>query len=61
MVAIDGTYAAYAGDKTITSLVQPLEMMARQAVKLILDMVEERGEIPKEAILPITVEQGETL
>ncbi len=61
MVAIDGTYAAYAGDKTITALVQPLEMMARQAVKLILDMVEERGEIPKETILPITVEQGETL
>lgn len=62
MVAIDGTYAIYAGEKTVTALVQPLEQMARQAVRLILGMVEGGGEAPPlETILPITVEPGETL
>lgn len=61
VVAIDGTYVTRIGEKTVTALVQPLEEMARQSVHLILDLVEERRRPPLETVLPISLQQGETV
>lgn len=61
VIAIDGTYVTRIGERTVTSLVQPLEAMAQRAVGLILDLVEERPQPPLETILPVTLQPGSTL
>lgn len=61
MVAIDGTYLTLAGEKLITSIVQPVEEMADKAVEMILDMVEgNASSVPMEAVFPVTVRMGDT-
>lgn len=60
MVSIDGTYATIMGEKMITSVVQPVEEIANQAVKIILDMVEGKGPVPLETVLPVEVRTGDT-
>lgn len=60
MVSIDGTYATVSGEKIITSVVQPVEEMANQAVKIILDMVEGKGPVPLKTVMPVTIQIGDT-
>ena len=60
MVSIDGTYATAVGEKIITSVVQPIEEMAHQAVRIILDMVEGKGTVPLTTVLPVTLRMGDT-
>lgn len=61
LVAIDGTYVTRVGEKTVTAVVQPVEAMAQRAVALILDMVEETGEVPLQTVLPVHIQEGDTL
>lgn len=61
LVAIDGTYVTLIGEKTVTAIVQPIEEMAQRAVDLILDLVEDKGPIPVETVLPVSLQRGETI
>lgn len=61
MVAIDGTYVTRMGNLQVAAIVQPLEEMAEKAVDLIVDMVERNIRPPAETIVPVSVQEGDTV
>lgn len=58
-IAYDGTFITDCGFYSITSIVQPIELLAKEAAGMIVSLI--RGEkIEKEKILPVSLRRGDT-
>lgn len=61
IVAIDGTDVTRVGEKTLTAIVQPIDALAARSVEIILDLVEHKSDVPPMTVLPVSIQQGQTL
>ena len=48
-------------DKTITSIKQPIEQLAEQAVNIMIDLIEEREVTNNRVMLEVTLQKGDTI
>lgn len=60
IVSIDGTYITRMGPKILTSLVQPVEEMAKKLVSMIILQIEGKQIDEVEAIFDVSIQNGET-
>lgn len=60
LISYDGTYITRLGEKTITSIVQPIEALAKESVKKIIELIEEREIENKNSLLEVSFQTGET-
>lgn len=60
MVAYDGTYLTRLNEKPITAIVQPIESLAKIAVRQIIRLIEGKEVKEKEIVLDVALRRGET-
>lgn len=60
IVSIDGTYITRMGPEILTSLVQPVEEMAKKLVSMIILQIEGKQIEEVEAIFDVSIQSGET-
>lgn len=60
MVAYDGTVGAGLVFPKITTIVQPIEQLAREAVRLITDLIDEKPLVNHKVTLQVTLRRGDT-
>nr|WP_296960781.1 LacI family DNA-binding transcriptional regulator [uncultured Mediterraneibacter sp.] len=60
IVSIDGTYITRMGPEILTSLVQPVEGMAKKLVSMIILQIEGKQIEEVEAIFDVSIQSGET-
>ena len=59
VIAHDGTYITDCGMFDITSIVQPIEELAKTAAKMMVNLIKNEH-VDKEVVLPISLKDGET-
>lgn len=59
LIAYDGTLITNCGLLNITSIVQPIEQLAKKAAQMIVALIKNE-KIEKEIILPVSLRQGDT-
>ncbi|WP_288326562.1 LacI family DNA-binding transcriptional regulator [uncultured Clostridium sp.] len=60
LISYDGTYITRLGEKTITSIVQPIESLAKESVKKIIQLIEDKEIENKKSLLDVSLQAGET-
>lgn len=60
VIAIDGLEASEYMNPVLSTLCQPMEKMGGEAVKVLVDIIEERN-VHKHIVLPTSLREGETL
>ncbi len=61
LISYDGTYVTRLFDKTITSIKQPIDQLAKEAVNTIIDLIEEREVMDNKITLPVSLQDGDTI
>ena len=59
-VAYDGTYITEMVEPKLTAIVQPIEALARESVKLMMDLIGGRTYENKQVMLDVKLRQGRT-
>ena len=60
IVSIDGTYITKLGPEILTSIVQPIEKMAKKLVSMIILQIEGKQVEEIKAIFDVEIQDGET-
>ena len=60
LIAYDGTYVTRLVDKAITSIKQPIDLLAEEAVNTIVALIEEQEVENLNVVLDVSLQQGET-
>lgn len=59
-VAYDGTYLTEMVEPKLTAIVQPMEALARESVKLMMELISGQTYVNKEVMLDVTLRKGKT-
>ncbi len=60
MVACDGTYLTLLNERPITAIVQPIEALAQEAARQVLELIEGKSILNKECVFGVTLWEGAT-
>ena len=60
MVACDGTYLTLLNERPITAIVQPIEALAQEAARQVLELIEGKSILNKECVFGVTLREGAT-
>lgn len=60
IVAYDGTYLTNLTEPTLTSIVQPIASLAKESVRLLMELMEGREDAPKKIEIPVSIRNGKS-
>lgn len=60
LVAYDGTCGVFLTTPKITTIAQPIDSLAREAVQLVVDLIEGKPKVNKKVELKVTLRSGDT-